>query len=177
MLEVGRIGKPHGIGGDLFVGLSTDRVERLSPGSVLVAHIGSSERGSERELTVERSRPQGDRWVVHFVAVDTRTEAEHLVNAVLLAEPVDDPEALWVHDLIGSRVVDVAGGDHGTCVAVVDNPAHAILELSGGGLVPVPFVVSCVEGVITIDPPEGLLDDDSDGTGDGTVDGTVDDGE
>ena len=159
MLEVGRIGKPHGIGGDLFVGLSTDRLERLHPGSVLVAHVGSGPRANERELTVERSRPQGDRWVVHFSGVDTRTAAEHLVNAVLMAEPVEDPEALWVHDLIGARVVDVDGADHGTCISVVDNPAHAILELSDGGLVPVPFVVSCVEGVITIDPPEGLFDD------------------
>lgn len=164
MLEVGRIGKPHGIGGDLFVGLSTDRLERLHTGSVLVARIGSGPRTSERELTVERSRPQGDRWVVHFAGVDTRTDAERLVNAVLTAEPVEDPDALWVHDLIGSRVVDLAGRDHGTCVAVIDNPAHAILELSGGGLVPVPFVVSNVGGVITIDPPEGLFDD---GPGDG----------
>lgn len=162
MLEVGRIGKPHGVGGDLFVGLSTDRTERLIPGAVLVARAGSGPRAKERELTVERSRPQGDRWVVHFVGVDSRTDAEHLVNSVLMAEPVDDPEALWVHDLIGSRVVDLAGRDRGTCIAVVDNPAHAILELSGGGLVPVPFVVSCVEGVITVDPPEGLLDDISD---------------
>ena len=158
MLEVGRIGKPHGVRGDLFVGLTTDLTERLDAGSVLVARIGKGERLTERELEVESSRPQGDRWVVHFAGVDSRTDAERLVNALLLAEPVSDPDALWVHQLIGARVVDVAGNEHGTCVSVIDNPAHAILELSGGGLVPVPFVVSCVEGVVTIDPPEGLLD-------------------
>lgn len=157
LLEVGRIGKPHGVGGDLFVSLGTDRLERLAPGSRLVARVGRT----EHEVTIERSRPQGERWVVHLEGIDSRTAAERLVNAVLLAEAIEDVDALWVHDLIGSKVVDVAGTDHGTCTGVADNPAHAILVLSGGGLVPVPFVVSCADGVITIDPPPGLL-----GTGD-----------
>ena len=77
---------------------------------------------------------------------------------MLMAEPIDDPEALWVHDLIGSNVVDTGGVDHGTCVAVVENPAHDLLELESGALVPVVFVESCVDGVTTIDPPPGFFD-------------------
>ena len=55
-------------------------------------------------------------------------------------------------------VVGVDGTVHGTCVAVIDNPAHPILELDSGALVPSVFVVSHDSGVVTIDPPEGLFD-------------------
>lgn len=86
--------------------------------------------------------------------------AEKLTNSILFAEPVssDTDEGLWVHELIGSRIVDQQGVDRGTCVAVIDNPAHDILELDTGALVPVTFVVSCHEGLTTIDSPEGLFD-------------------
>jgi len=43
-------------------------------------------------------------------------------------------------------------------VAVIENPAHEILELEDGSLVPLPFVVSCRDGVIVIDPPPGLFE-------------------
>ena len=63
-----------------------------------------------------------------------------------------------MHELIGSRVVDQQGVDRGTCIAVIDNPAHDILELDTGALIPVIFVVSCTGGVTVVDPPEGLFD-------------------
>lgn len=154
MLEVGRIGKPNGVRGDANVILFTDRVERVAVGAQLLARTA---RG-EHELVVERSRKHNDRWVVHFVGIDTRNDIEPLVNATLYAEPIDDPDALWVHELIGSRVVTLDGRECGTCESVISNPAHAILELSSGALIPIPFVVSNIDGVITINPPEGLLD-------------------
>ena len=151
--EVGRIGRAHGVQGELYVTLITDRVERLAPGARLLA--------GAQWLTVAEARLQQLRWLVRFVGVDDRTAAETLTNSVLQAEPIevdDDDDALWVHELIGSRVVDQQGVDRGTCVAVIDNPAHDILELDSGALIPVIFVVSCVDGVATIDPPEGLFD-------------------
>ena len=151
--EVGRIGRAHGVQGELYVTLITDRVERLAPGARLLA--------GTQWLTVAESRLQPQRWLVRFVGVGDRTAAEKLTNSVLQAEPIDvdgDDDALWVHELIGSRVVDQHGVDRGTCVAVIDNPAHDILELDTGALIPVIFVVSCVDGVAIIDPPEGLFD-------------------
>ncbi len=150
--EVGRIGRAHGVGGEVYVVLITDLVERLAPGARLLA-------GSQW-LTVSESRPQQQRWLVHFEGIDDRTMAEKLTNSILLAEPVvdDSDDALWVHELIGTRVIDRQGVDRGTCVAVLDNPAHDILELDTGALVPVTFVLTCSGGVTTIDPPEGLFD-------------------
>ena len=132
--------------------LITDRVERLAPGARLL--VGS------QWLTVSESRPQQQRWLVHFEGIDDRTMAEKLTNSILLAEPVidDNDDGLWVHELIGSRVIDRQGVDRGTCIAVLDNPAHDILELDTGALVPVTFVLTCSGGVTTIDPPEGLFD-------------------
>ena len=95
---------------------------------------------------------------MHFEGIDDRGDAERLVNKALYAEPVHIEGEIWVHELIGSTVVEVSGMERGTCVGVIQNPAHDILELSGGALVPVTFVVSCENGVTVIDPPEGLFD-------------------
>jgi 16S rRNA processing protein RimM len=114
--------------------------------------------------TVVESRvQQQQRWLVRFEGIDDRTAAEKLTNTPLQAEPLDDiddddGDALWVHELIGSRVIDQQGVERGTCLAVIDNPAHDILELDTGALIPVTFVVSCRQGITTIDPPKGLFD-------------------
>jgi 16S rRNA processing protein RimM len=137
----------------LYVSLITDRVERVAPGARLLS-------GSQWLLVVE-SRQQQQRWLVRFEGVVDRTSAEKLTNSVLFAEPLpdlSDEDALWVHELIGSRVVDKQGVERGTCVAVIDNPAHDIVELDTGALIPVIFVVSCRDGVAVVDPPEGLFD-------------------
>jgi 16S rRNA processing protein RimM len=153
--EVGRIGRPHGVRGDLYVSLITDRTERVEPGATL--------RAGTQWLTVATSRPMGGRWLVHFEGIDDRTAAEGYVGRTLLAAPLppsDDEhdDDLWVHDLIGARVVEVDGTDRGTCVSVLANPAHDLLELDGGALVPVTFVVTAADGVVTIDPPDGLFE-------------------
>jgi 16S rRNA processing protein RimM len=152
--EVGRIGRAHGVRGELYVSLITDRVERLAPGAELLA--------GERTLVVAASREANGRWLVTFEGIADRTAAERLVGAVLLAEALDDDaaddDALWVHDLIGSRVVDQDGVERGTCVAVIGNPANDLLELDTGFLVPVNFVVRCAAGTIDVDTPDGLFD-------------------
>jgi len=150
--EVGRIGRAHGVKGHVYVSLLTDRIERVAPGARLLA--------GTQWLTVAESREQQQRWLVLFDGIGDRTAAEKLTNSTLMAEPLNDvdDDALWVHDLIGSRVVDQHGIDHGVCVAVISNPAHDMIELESGTLVPVTFVVACHDGVATVDAPEGLFD-------------------
>lgn len=150
LLDVGHIGRPHGVRGEVLVRLTTDRHERLAPGAVLHTDAG--------ELVVARSRPHQDRWIVAFEGHDTREAAEALRGRVLRAEPLDDPDELWVHELVGARVETVAGEAVGTCVAVVANPAADLLELDTGALVPVVFVVGHEPGRVTVDPPDGLFD-------------------
>jgi len=150
LLEVGRVVRAHGLRGEVLVALVTDIESRLAPGSVL-----SSDRGP---LTVVSSRPHQDRHLVTFEGLFDRTGAEALAGLVLRAEAVADPEALWVHDLVGSVVREVGGTERGTVVEVQANPAHDLLVLDDGALVPAVFVVSCEDGVTVIDPPEGLFE-------------------
>ena len=154
LLEVGRVGKPHGVRGDLFVSFTSDVESRHAVGSVLTV----VEPAGTRELVIATVRAQQDRHVVHFEGIDDRNVAEKLVNRFLYAVPIDDTDddAIWVHELIGSLVVDAAGREWGRCTGVIQNPAHDILEIEGGILVPMPFVVSCSNGTTVIDPPEGL---------------------
>ena len=151
LVEVGRIGRAHGIRGGLYVALSSDRVERLDVDARLF--------DGRQWLVVDSSRlqPTG-KWLVHFQGIDDRTTAESMSGKTLSAQPLDDPDAFWVHDLIGSSVAGTDGQVFGTCVGVLQNPAHDILELDNGFLVPIVFVLSSQGGVITIEPPDGLFD-------------------
>jgi 16S rRNA processing protein RimM len=151
LLEVGRIGRTHGVRGQLYVDLLTDREERVAAGARLLA--------GERWLTVASARRAGSRWLVQFVGCDDRNAAELLVNAPLLAEPLPDPvDGLYVHQLIGGEVVGPEGDSFGRCVAIVANPAHDLLELDDGSLVPTVFITARFDGRIVIDPPPGLFD-------------------
>jgi 16S rRNA processing protein RimM len=151
LLEVGHIRRAHGLRGEVFVQLISDNDARLAPGAELVA--------GDETLVVETSRVASNgRRVVKFAQIPDRTVAESYANRVLRARPIDDPDALWVHELIGARVVEVDGTDRGVCVSVLANPAADLLELESGALVPSNFVVSNTDGVIVVDAPEGLFD-------------------
>jgi 16S rRNA processing protein RimM len=151
LLEVGRIAKPHGLSGEVVVDLVTDRTERLDPGTVLSTSSGF-------ELVVETSQPFVRRWIVTFAGITDREGAERIRGLRLLAPPLDDPDALWVDELVGSAVVDTAGRHLGEVVAIVANPASDLLELEGGGLVPLVFVVERHPRRVVVDIPDGLLE-------------------
>lgn len=151
LLEVGHIRRAHGLRGEVFVQLTSDSDVRVAPGAELIA--------GDETLVVESSRVASNgRRVVKFAQITDRTTAESYANRLLHGRPLDDPEALWVHELIGRRVVEVDGTEHGECVAVLANPAADLLELDSGALVPTNFVVSNTDGVIVVDTPEGLFD-------------------
>ncbi len=150
MLEVGRIVKAHGLRGEVVVELFTNRDERLAPGSVLVAPGGS--------LVVRYAKPHQHRWIVAFAGVDSREDAEALHGTALLAEPLEDPDALWVHELNDAEVLDVGGDKIGVITGVVANPAGDILEVNQKILIPLRFVVEHGPGFVRVDPPAGLLE-------------------
>lgn len=150
-LEVGLVKRAHGLRGEVVVSLITDRLERVAPGAVLITDA--------RTLTVEASRPHQANFIVSFSGVFSREDAEALQGAVLRAEPLEDPDELWVHDLIGATVQTADGALAGVVDAVQANPASDLLVLDSGALVPVLFVVERRDdGTVVIDPPEGLLD-------------------
>ena len=154
LLEIGRIGRPHGVRGDVFVHLTTTREERVV--------VGTKLWGRDRWMTITTSNRSNDRWRVHFDGCDDRNAAEALTGTTLFAEPIDDPDEVWIHDLIGASVVEPDGTDRGICVSVIDNPASDLLELASGALVPATFIVAIADSdggrVVTIEPPDGLFE-------------------
>jgi len=148
---VARVIKPHGLMGEVVVELLSNRPERLSPGVSL-----ESEKGP---IVIQRSRPFQGRYLATFEGVVTREGAETLRGVVLLAPPLDEPDTLWVHELIGAKVVDQRKNDLGQVVAVEENPASDLLVLDSGVLIPLRFVTNVVAGEsIDVTIPEGLTE-------------------
>jgi 16S rRNA processing protein RimM len=150
VLEIGRIVRAHGLRGEVIVDLLTNRDERLAPGTVLHAPPG--------DLEVEAARPHQGRWIVQFAGVNGRSAAEALRGVRLSAPPLDEPDTIWVHELVGRVARDPTGRFLGWVVAVEANPASDLAVLDDGGLVPLRFVVETGAGGIVVDPPAGLLE-------------------
>jgi 16S rRNA processing protein RimM len=156
LLEVGTVVRAHGLRGQVVVALTTNRDERVAPGSLL-----ESDRGA-LEVIASAPAPAGagsGRFVVTFLGVEGREAAEALRGTVLRAEPIEDPDVLWVHQLIGCRVVEVGGAARGVVTDVLANPASDLLVLDSGALVPLRFVTGHTDGLLTVDVPVGLFDD------------------
>jgi len=150
-LEVGRIGRAHGLHGEVSVAPITNRTERFAEGSHL--YVGDT------EYVIASARPHQDRFLVRFEGIDDRTAAEALRGKLLTGDPVDTVNGeLWVHELIGEDVVTDDGIALGTIIAVEANPAHDLLVLPHGRLIPIVFVVGHKDGVVTVKLPEGLLE-------------------
>lgn len=151
-LEIGRIGKAHGLRGEVSVIITSDRPERTAPGAVWLLDTGP--------VTLTAIRPHQQRWIAVLEGVDTREAAEALRGKVISAAEIDDPDALWVHQLVGAQVATPDGRSWGEVVSVLANPADDLLELADGTLIPVAFVTdaSDLPERVVVDPPEGLLD-------------------
>lgn len=159
-LLAGEIGKPHGISGEVYVVPISDDPRRFEPGSTL--------QWGDGHLVVARTRRHGNRLLVKFEGIDTRTDAEGLRGPLFV--PVDEARALeddefWPHDLIGCEMWTVGDEPHGEVKDVVPGVAHDLLVVStpsGDRMVPlVKEIVVKVDldaGIVLVDPPAGLLD-------------------
>ena len=144
--------KAHGLTGEVSVNVWSERAERLTPGSEFTTDRGET-------LRVVASRPHDQRYLVRFEGVADRNGAEALRGRTLWAPPLDDPETLWVYQLVGIEVVGSDGRILGRVQAVEANPASDLLVLEGGGLIPLRFVTGHQPGLsVTVDIPDGLLD-------------------
>jgi 16S rRNA processing protein RimM len=168
-LTVGRVVKAHGVTGELVVDIRTDDPElRFAPGSVLRAK-GSDRR--ERVYTVETVRPHGSRLLLRLSGVTDRDGADSLRGSVFVIDsadlpPIDEADTYYDHQLEGLRVRTTAGLELGTVTEVLHTAAGELLAVKRDqpAELLVPFVraivtaVSLEDGVVDIDPPDGLLD-------------------
>lgn len=151
LLEVGKVVKAHGLRGELLVRLFSDRPERTAVGVRF-----ETDRGP---LIVTASRKHQEMYIMSCEGIADRNASELYRGVVLRAVALEDAGALFVHDLIGSTVVESNGTERGTVRSVLANPASDLLELESGALVPLNFVVGePTDGVITVDVPDGLFE-------------------
>jgi 16S rRNA processing protein RimM len=169
-LVVGRIGRAHGVKGEVAVEVRTDDPDsRFAIGSSL--RTDPAERGP---LTVVRSRPHSGRLLVLFEGVADRDAAESLRGTLLTVDsadsrPLDDPDEFYDHELMGLEVVTLDGSPVGEVTDVLHPPGPDLLVVGreDGGEVLVPFVrdivptVDVPAGRLVVDPPPGLLDLDA----------------
>ncbi len=167
---VGRIGRAHGVRGDVAVEVRTDVPdERFAIGSQLQSEPdGKRETGAS--FVVEAARWHQGRLLVHFRGVDDRDAAEALRGTLLVADSGSSPHAgeeqWWDHDLVGLAAVDQDGARVGELVGVTHPPGNDLLVVrrDDGTEVFVPFVLAIVPDVdlaagrIVIDAPDGLLE-------------------
>jgi 16S rRNA processing protein RimM len=168
LVRVARIGRPHGIRGDVTVQLFTDEPdERFVPGAVLEARRAQGSTGGiDGTLTVTRARWNKDILLVSFEESADRNRAEELRGTELFAAPDadGDGDAWYEEDLVGLAVL-VEGRRVGTVTGLVTGEVQDLLEveLEGGAEALVPFVDEIVPEVdteaktVTLTPPPGLL--------------------
>jgi len=167
-LIVGRAGKPHGVHGDLLVDVITDFPERLTDG--MTFGVGDDSAPSEFH-EVFKIRFHKGRWLLSVSGLRDRDGAEAWRGRYLyLPEQTLDelPEGYYYeHHLVGLACRSPQGDDLGEVTGVDQGPGQRRLVVRRGRrefLVPyVPEIVTDVNldaGVVTIDAPPGLLDDD-----------------
>ncbi|WP_426366419.1 ribosome maturation factor RimM [Streptomyces sp. E-08] len=167
-LVVARVGRAHGIKGEVTVEVRTDEPElRLGPGAVLL-----TDPASAGPLTIESGKVHSGRLLLRFEGVRDRNAAEALRNTLLIAEI--DPEELpeeedeyYDHQLMDLDVVLADGTEIGRITEISHLPSQDlfIVERPDGTELMIPFVSSIVTEIdleeqrAVIDPPPGLIDD------------------
>ena len=165
-LVIGRIGRAHGVRGDLFVEPMTDEPDhRYADGTVLMT-------SNDTTLTVATSKWHSGRFVVHFAGFEDRNAAETLRGLTLSIE-VDpsqspqDPDEYYDHQLVGLNVVLADGTHVGTIGEVIHLPSQDLLTVlrEGDTEALIPFVTEFVPDInlatktVVITPPPGLLNE------------------
>lgn len=163
---IGRIGKAHGIRGDVTVEVRTDEPEhRFAIGTSLLSTHATP-------LVIADARDHSGRLLLRFEGINDRNAAEALRGTMLEADidpdlkPTDEDE-YYDRQLVGLAAVRVDGEALGSVSDVVHLPGHDLLAITHPtrGEVLVPFVheivteVDLLEARVVIDPPGGLFED------------------
>lgn len=171
-VRVARIGKPHGIRGEVTVEVFTDSPEtRFAEGIVLDAKSSHTDLPSSlSRLTLERARWNKKILLLKFREISDRNAAEAIRNAELFVsvDTSEDADGWYAEDLIGLTVHEqhVETAKVGEVTDLITGDAQDLLEIQlvNGSRVLVPFVeeivpeVHMAQGAIVITPPPGLLE-------------------
>lgn len=131
---VGRVGRPHGIGGAFVVEHPSDDADRFAVGAELLA--------GDAPARIEESKRSGGRLVVKL---DRPVERGTELRVPRASLPPAGPDAFYVFELVGLEVVEEGGRALGKVKDVANYDANDVLELDSGTLLP--LVEACVREV------------------------------
>ena len=158
-LNVGRIGRAHGILGEATIEVRTDEPQtRFAIGAQLITDQGN--------LVVTSARVHNGILLLGFKGITDRNAVEKLRNTLLYAEvdidqPSENEDDYHIQQLIGLTAVLEDGSNYGTVADVLNLPAQDCLVINTEtGEVLIPFVRQLVPTVdldrklIVVNPPE-----------------------
>lgn len=159
----------HGLKGELVIEPITDEPDEIfSSGRRLFAgNVRGQIKGDPVEIV--STRPFKSGFIVKFAGIDDRNEAELWRDRYFLL-PIEETSPpregeVYLHELDGMRVDLATGETLGKVVALYELPQGLVLDVSrpekGSVMIPYDRVVTAIDRaarVITIDPPEGLVD-------------------
>jgi 16S rRNA processing protein RimM len=168
---VGRIGRPHGVRGEVIIGVRTDEPDlRFAVGAVVDVSAAEvvDDAGLER-LTVASARWHSGQLLVTFTGITDRTVASELTGSWLSVDSsqlpdTGDPDEFRDHELVGLNVRTTGGEPVGVVTDVLHYGQDLLVVRRAEGECLVPFVKEIVPevdigaGLVVIDPPPGLLD-------------------
>lgn len=170
LVIVGRVRRPHGVRGELWIEVITDEPDAVyASGRRVFAGSDGDAVEDTKVLTVVETRPFKEGLLVRFGEIPDRTAAE-LWNGRLLFVPEREltppgEGEVYVHELQGMTVELSSGEVVGTVADVFEVPQGLLLDVARErGTVLVPFTDKIIididreRRVVRIDPPEGLLE-------------------
>ena len=165
-ITIGRVRRPHGVRGEVTVGVLSDVRERFAAGSVVDIVLPGGQRRSARISAVRGRQSEA---IVHFAGLETRDQAEELRAAVLEIDrsrvPDAPPGAFYFFELVGCDCTDKRAGELGQVARVLDDGGGLLLEIAAESRsLLVPFVAAYLQDVdianrrIELELPEGLIE-------------------
>jgi 16S rRNA processing protein RimM len=162
-LVVGRLGRPHGLQGELHIHILTDFPERLAAGTQV--YIGDD----YRPYKIGQLKKHGKNSLLQLDGVVSREAAALLRNTEVHVRTADLPALAegeyYQHEVIGLRVVDEAGTDLGIVSEIISTGANDVLVVLGESrseiLIPrlddVVLGIDLEAGLLTVRLPGGLI--------------------
>ena len=169
-LKVGKLVAPQGLRGEIRVQPYSDFPERFTePGKRWLEQTKET-KPIEIELLSGRQLPGKKIFVVRFLGINNRSEAQSLVGGILLVSSSNRPKLaeneFHLLDLVGLEArLQIEGPAIGEVTDLISGGNDLLeIKLLEGKKVLIPFVKEIVpvielkEGWLVLTPPPGLLD-------------------